>query len=305
MKHYVGIDIGGTSIKYGLINSDGKILHKDQIKTDNNGQEIIRCIQEVVNNYQLNNKISAVGVSVPGVVEETGFLTMAGAIQDFYGIHLKNILEERLSLPVTVENDAVSSALAEKWLGAGIEYSNFFTIVVGTGVGGAIILNDKVVRGAHSTAGESGFMIVNEIENNNTREATLSLNGAVHSGLVRNYFERQTLNYKKEDLNGEKIFKLALENDQLARECIDEFYQKLAIGLFNILTFLDPEVILIGGAISSNKEFLEEINHRVLELQNNHSDMGNMRLAKIKTCQFLNDAGIIGATYKAIQMDNE
>lgn len=301
MNYYVGIDIGGSSIKYGLIDETGNILKKNLIKTASKGEQIIQSIQNIVKEYQNEISVSAVGISIPGVVEESGFLTTAGAIYDLYGVHLKEILQDKLSLPVSIENDAISSALAEKWLGAGKDYSNFFTAVIGTGVGGAIIIDDKVVRGAHSTAGEFGFMIVNEIFDEDTRGATLSLNGSVQYGLIDNYQEHNENYYNLNDLNGELIYKLAKENDKVAQKVIEQFCQKLAIGLFNVLTFLDPEIILVGGGISANKEFISEINKRVEQLKNTHSDMSNMKLAKIQPCYFLNDAGIYGAVYKAIQ----
>lgn len=305
MDYYVGIDIGGSSIKHGLVDKNGLILKKNQMKTPIVGDEVIQAILSIVKNYQLEEKISGVGISIPGIVEEDGFLTTAGAIYDLYGVHLKNILEKQLALPVAIENDAISSALAEKWIGAGKDYSSFFTTVIGTGVGGAIIINDKVLRGAHSTAGEFGFMIVNEIVENDTRGATLSLNGSVQFGLVDNYHEQQEKSYKLSELNGEKIYALAEENDRVALKVLDRFYDKLAKSFFNVLTFLDPEVILVGGAISSNTQFITELNKRVTDLKNTHDDMLNMNLAKIKPCHFLNDAGIIGATYKVIQDTNE
>lgn len=301
MHYYVGIDIGGSSIKYGLIDETGHLLKKDQLKTQKEGNKIIESIQKIVDEFKKEHEVSAVGVSIPGIVEEDGFLTTAGAIYDLYGTHLKNVLQEKLLLPVSVENDAVSSALAEKWLGAGKDYSNFFTTVVGTGVGGAIIIDDKVVRGAHATAGEFGFMIVDEIVNNDTRKATLSLNGSVQYGLVNYFYENQKGSYKLSELNGERIYELAKEKDKVAQQVIERLYQKLSMALFNVLTFLDPEVILVGGGISANKEFIEELNHRVEKLKRNHKDMSNMTLAEIRPCHFLNDAGIYGAVYKALQ----
>lgn len=300
MNYYVGIDIGGTYIKYGLVSESGELLKKDQIKTSISGERIIESIEDIVSDYQKEVEVTAVGISVPGIVEEDGYLTTAGAIHDLYGVQLKGILEEQLLLPVAVENDAVSSALAEKWLGAGQNYSNFFTVVIGTGVGGAIIIDDKVIRGAHSTTGEFGFMIVNRILNNDTRASTLSLNGSVQYGLVDNYYKQQANKYSLDELNGELIYKLAHQGDELAQEVIEQFYQKLATGLFNVLTLLDPEVILVGGGISANQEFIHEINKKVDALKNNHVDMINMKLAEIKACRFLNDAGIYGSVYKAI-----
>jgi hypothetical protein len=301
MDKFIGIDIGGTNIKYGLLDEKGNILHKDKIKTSPEGSEIIRNIKRIVETYKEAHEISAVGISVPGVVEESGFLTTGGAIFDFYGIHLKDILEKELGVHVTVENDANSAALAEKWLGAGRDYRNYFTAVVGTGIGGAIIINNDVYRGAHATAGEFGFMINAPILNGDTRLASMSLTSSVQSGLVQRYLDETGQETNQQNLDGESVFKLAESGDVQAKAVIDAFYDHLAIGIYNVLVSLDPEVVLIGGGISANQSFIKELNRRVQGLQTGHRDMKNMTLAEILPCHFLNDAGIVGASYKAMK----
>lgn len=301
MDKFIGIDIGGTNIKFGLLDEQGNILHKDKIKTSPEGSEIIGNIKKIVETYKEAHEISAVGISVPGVVEESGFLTTGGAIFDFYGVHLKDILEKELGVHVAVENDANSAALAEKWLGAGRDYKNYFTAVVGTGIGGAIIINNEIYRGAHATAGEFGFMINAPILNGDTRLASLSLTGSVQSGLVQRYLDETGQETLQKDLDGEAVFKLAEAGDVLAKAVIDAFYDHLAIGIYNVLVSLDPEVVLIGGGISANQSFIQELNRRVQGLQAGHRDMKNMTLAEILPCQFLNDAGIVGASYKTMK----
>ncbi|MDB6352728.1 ROK family protein [Trichococcus sp. K1Tr] len=301
MDKFIGIDIGGTNIKYGLLDEKGNILHKDKIKTSPEGSEIIRNIKRIVESYKEAHEISAVGISVPGVVEESGFLTTGGAIFDFYGIHLKDLLEKELGVHVTVENDANSAALAEKWLGAGRDYRNYFTAVVGTGIGGAIIINNDVYRGAHATAGEFGFMINAPILNGDTRLASVSLTSSVQSGLVQRYLDETGQETNQQNLDGESVFKLAESGDVQAKAVIDAFYDHLAIGIYNVLVSLDPEVVLIGGGISANQSFIKELNRRVQGLQTGHRDMKNMTLAEILPCHFLNDAGIVGASYKAMK----
>lgn len=305
MGKYVGIDIGGTNIKYGLLDEKGNILHKDKIKTSSEGVEIIKNIKIIVENYKEAHDIRAVGISAPGIVEESGFMTTGGAIFDFYGVHLKNILEKELGLHVAVENDANSAALAEKWLGAGRNYKNYFTAVVGTGIGGAVMINNDIYRGAHATAGEFGFMINAPILNGDTRLSSVSLTSSVQSGLVQRYLDGSDATMPQQDLDGEDIFQLAEAGDLRAKNVIDAFYDHLAIGIYNVLVSLDPEVVLVGGGISANQSFIQELNRRVQGLQAGHRDMKNMTLAKIVPCHFLNDAGIVGASYKAMKEDRE
>lgn len=299
MTYYVGIDIGGTNVKYGLVTETGELLADGKVATNHNGAELIQTIQEIVSDYQKDYLITAVGLSVPGVVEETGYLITGGSIHDFYGIDLKQILEEKLGLPVFVENDANSAALAEKWLGAGKDYQHLLCVVVGTGIGGAILLNGELFRGAHGNAGEFGFMVVQPIEQQDTRLATLSLTGSVQCGVVSPY-EVSQYGRETNQLDGETVFQLAAEGDLVAQKLIELFYDRLSLGIFNIGISFDPEVILIGGAISSNTEFMAELNRRVTALKEGHIDMGNVQLPAIKSCQFFNQAGMIGAVYRSI-----
>ena len=299
MDYYVGIDIGGTNIKYGLVDGNGEIKHHDKVQTANNGQEIISEIEKIVSRYQKMKEIKTVGISCPGVVRKDGYLVTGGSISDFYDFPLKQVMEEKLQLPVNVENDANCAALAEKWLGASREYENSLTVVIGTGIGGGIILNNQLFRGSHATAGEFGFMIVEPIKKKDTRLATLSLTASVECGIVQKY-QKIKPDMFNEKLGGKEIFELYNSGDEEASIIINDAYDRLAIGLFNLATSFDPGVILIGGAISANEKFMQELTKRVHLLKDGHQDMGNITLPDIKPCQYLNQAGIIGSVYGAI-----
>lgn len=304
MTYYIGIDIGGTNIKYGLLTSEGVILEDSEVKTSSSGKEIIETIVSIVRKYQLKYDIKGLGVSAPGVILDNGYMVTGGAIHDFYGINLKKKLELATGLPTSVENDANCAALAEKWLGAGKKYQNSLTVVVGTGIGGGIILNDRLYRGATAAAGEFGFMLVEPVQNKDTRLATLSLTGSVGCGIVNKYAEEKNLDNEMQ-LDGKEIFEQSELGDEVAQKIIANFYNRLAIGLFNMSVIFDPQVILIGGAISSNPNFIAELTRQVEELKDQHRDMGGIKLPNINPCYFLNKAGIVGATYKAILADKE
>ena len=297
MKYYIGIDIGGTHIKYGLLNETGLILNQGKVKTvREDGHNIIEKIQGIITSYQIDYKITAVGVSAPGSIREDGFMVTGGAIRDFYGINLKALLAEKIGLPVFLENDANCAALAELWLGAGKGKQHFLQVVVGTAVGGALVVNGQLFKGAHFNAGEFGYQIVDGIKNGDTRLATLSLNGSVGHGIVDKY---ETMTNKK-DLDGEVIHDLAKKGDGVSVKIVDDFYQALAKGLFNLMTAFDPEVVLMGGAISKDKAFMIRLQQEIDHLQKGHRDMGMVQLASIAPCRFLNDAGMVGAVYKAL-----
>lgn len=297
MRYYIGIDIGGTNIKYGLLDETGLILDQGKVKTArDDGQDIIAKIQEVTARYRADNEITAVGVSVPGSIREDGFMITGGAINDFYRINLKDILEDKLDVPVFLENDANCAALAELWQGRAKGKRHFLTVVVGTGVGGAIVINGQLFTGANFNAGEFGYMLVDPIQFGDTRRASLSLGGSVGLGVVEKY----GLRTENLGLDGKQIFDLAAAGDVAAIGVINGFYDRLAIGLFNLSTAFDPEMILIGGAVSTNAAFIKEINRRIVALQAGHKDMGGVKLPPIEACKFENDAGIIGAVYHAV-----
>ena len=301
LKYYIGIDIGGTNIKYGLLNEEGLILDQGKVKTArNDGDDIIVKIQEVVTKYEADYEIKAVGVSAPGSIRDDGFMITGGAIKDFYGINLKEILEDKIGLSVFLENDANCAALAELWLGSGKEKKHFLFAGIGTAVGGAIVINGQLFKGANFNAGEFGYQIVNSINNNDTRLATLSLNGSVGHGIVDKYEERTDT----KNLDGEALHTLAKSGEAVAVKVIDDFYYSLAKGIFNLTTAFDPEIVLIGGAISKDKDFIIRLQKEIDDLQKGHRDMGAVKVARIKACHFLNDAGIIGAVYHALTKHN-
>lgn len=299
MKYYVGIDIGGTYIKYGLVDETGKLRDDAQILTGKKRDEIIDTVVNIVRTYQQEQEITSVGVSSPGIIRDDGYMLTGGSIMSFYGFNLKEVLKGRLGLDVKVENDANCAALAEKWQGAGKDYSSSLTVVVGTGIGGGIIINDQLFRGAHATAGEFGFMLVDTIKNDDTRLSTLSLTGSVGCGVVDKFNEVNRLD-KEAQLNGIEIFKQAEQGNTAALSVIEEFYDRLAIGIFNMTTAFDPEIILIGGAISSDQVFMATLIDRIHELKNGHRDMSAVELPEIKPCHYLNKAGIIGAVYQLL-----
>ena len=298
MKYFIGIDIGGTNIKYGLLDGLGTIVDKGQVKTmRDDGADIVAKIVEVVANYRVDYEVIAVGVSAPGSIRDDGFMITGGAIRDFYGINLKEQLESVVGLPVALENDANCAALAELWLGAGRGKQHFLQFVVGTAVGGAIVINGALFKGASFNAGEFGYLLTEDIQNGNTRLATLSLNGSIGHGVVEKYaLQNET------ELDGVAIYELAAAGDELALNVLDEFYGSLARGIFNLATAFDPEVVLIGGAVSQNDTFINRLQTEINQLKAGHRDMGNVNIAAVQACQFLNDAGIIGAVYNATKL---
>ncbi|WP_367365174.1 ROK family protein [Pediococcus parvulus] len=299
MKYYIGLDIGGTTIKCGLVDETGKIIEKDSVKTSIKGEEILQNVETIVSQFKSEKPITAIGVSAPGIVQKDGFMTTGGAIKDFFGINLKEEIEKRTDIKTTVENDANAAAFAEQWKGNAIGFHNYYCMVVGTGIGGGLIINDQIYRGGHGMAGELGMMSVMNVDNDQHLELnSLSFTGATVFGLL-NYYNHHS--DKPEVTDARVIYELADKKDKLALESLDFFYTALAKGIINLMVALDPEIVLIGGGISANSQFMEGLQAKIADLKSRNSDVRDLTFAEVKPAKLRNDAGIIGAVYRAIQ----
>lgn len=294
MKKYLSLDVGGTNVKYGILTEKGDILFKDKFPTEKNKTAFLKSLENLINRYKTEENIEGVALSMPGVIDtKRGHLVTAGALFELYDFPLKTELEKLTGLPVFIENDVNCVALAEKWLGNGKDSENFICLAIGTGIGGAIIINNKLYSGHRFGAGEFGFMLTNGISETDTRLSTLSLTSSVGAGIIDAY-KREA---KVEDATGEEVFEKYEAGEEIAVKVFKNFYKNLSVGIFNLIYSLDPEKVLIGGAISENKKVIKELNEYVLNIKNAHRDMKNLELAKIEPCKFNNDSGIIGALY--------
>lgn len=294
----VGIDIGGTQIKYGCLDETGTIFSKGVIDTPKKGEEILDALVTIFEGYNQDHDVKAVGISAPGIINNEGYLITGGAIYDFYDFDLRAEMMRRVGVEVFVENDANCALYAEKWIGIAKKCSNFILVVIGTGVGGAIMIHDKLYRGAHFSAGEFGFMFAKNPKDTDARRSSWSLVGSVQSGIVDAY---KTLKNDGEGVSGLEVYNRALQGDSIAKQVMDDLYTTCAQQIYNLIVSFDPELVVISGAISGNKEFIQKVNQKVNDMKNTHQDMGNIVFPEIVASQYLNDSGIIGAAYNAIK----
>lgn len=292
---YLSFDVGGTNIKYSLIDSQGNILESGTTPTKDSKEEIFKIVKTQVDEYQKREiEIKGLAFSMPGVIDvERGYMITGGALFDLYDFAFKNELEKFIGLPVEIENDVNCVALAEKWLGNAKECKNFLCMTIGTGVGGAIFINGEMVRGSNFSAGEFGFMITDRREN--YEEASLSMSGSVRGGLIQTYARLKGVDW--ENLDGKKIFELAKQGDEIAKKVIDDFYDSISYSVYNLSVALNPEKILIGGEITKREEFIERIEKKVKEIK---EQTCSLKFPIIDRCKFLNDSGKIGAVYHFI-----
>ncbi len=288
---YIALDVGGSAIKYGLLNKYGEILEKGNIVTDNEDiDKFIFDIKSIVEKYIKSENIKGLACSFPGAVnQKTGFIEGVSAVPCIHNVNMKKLLSEATALEISMENDANCSALAEGWIGAAKDVDNFISIVLGTGIGGAVVIDKKILRGKNLHGGEFGFIQVTDEKGENGLGNVWS-RVASTGALIRRVANRKNIDVS--DLTGQLVFEMEKEKEEVTEE-FGEWFKVLAKGIYNIQYILDPEKILIGGGISARKDFIDRLN-KYLELMKNKESTLDI---KVEKCEFDNDANLIGALY--------
>ncbi|HPR80336.1 MAG TPA: ROK family protein [Enterococcus sp.] len=301
---YIGIDIGRTQIKYALVDDAVQIFENSALHKPKDKGPFLEQVTAIIQAYQeKHDDILGVGISAPGIIQKDGMMTTAGAIRSLYGTNLKEEIEARTGMVTVIENDANAVAIAEKWVGNAQDLDNYLCIVLGTGVGGGIVINGEVFRGAHGLAGEFGWAITKELpEEGNIEYASLNLHISVIGGLCRLYNEALIKEQPEATSiwDAREILQRYTENEPIARQIVDCFHQDLAIGLMNLISQYDPEAILIGGGISANEQFFNGLKETLEKLETRHESINFIKQygwAPILPAKLKNDAGIIGAVY--------
>ncbi|WMT30550.1 ROK family protein [Bacillus aerius] len=288
MAYYVVFDVGGTKTKHGVMDRNGELITSGDYETNCRQLEpFLKDLENVVTEYQRTWDIKGIAMSLPGFVDsQTGYTEFAGAIIALNGQNVKTLLEEKTSLRVEVENDANCAALAEKFSGHAKECDSFICMTLGTGVGGGIFAGGELVRGASFRGGEFGMML---IETENGQFTTLN-SSASTVGLIRSYKKQQGIP-QSQPIDGQEIFEKA-KHDPAIEKMIDQWYKRIAIGIYNVATVLNPEKILIGGGVSARPDLIPNIEKYLHTL---HA-WKNIQVT-LETCYYFNQAGMMGALY--------
>lgn len=281
----LAFDIGGSSVKHGVWNEE-KLTEKDKFKTPATWEEMKNKLKTVKEKTEQRYDLEGVAFSAPGAVNQKAKqIEGISAVKYLHFFPIYQELEELFGLPVTFENDANSAALAEVWKGAARENDTVLFVVIGTGIGGAVIVNKKVHHGPHLFGGEFGYML---LEGDKTFS---DLGTAVR--MARRYADRKGLSY--DEIEGKQVFELAQQGDPIAVEEVNKFYFYLAKGLYNLAYAFDPEKIIIGGGVSSMDGLIERLNIEFDDLLKRINY--NTFLPELELCTFRNDANLIGAVY--------
>lgn len=306
MKEYIlGVDIGGTTVKLGLFKLQEQLLEKWEIKTrrEHEGEYIIGDIVESLENKLKEKNISkenvlGLGIGVPGPVKDDGTVLKCVNL----GWKVFNIVQEVnkiIKLPVRAGNDANLAALGEMWQGGGRGYKDIVMVTLGTGVGGGIVIDGKIIPGFHGSGGEIGHIKVsiNETEycgcgNRGCLEQYTSATGIVNlANKILRSEKIESMLREFEHLSAKDIFDSANLGDKLALKLVDDYSDNLGIALANISCVIDPEVFVIGGGISKSGNALNERIKKYFKDNAFHA----LRNTKFELAKLGNDAGIYGA----------
>ncbi len=312
IEHYAGIDIGGTSIKFGLFDSNGEILYRDQkpANAEKGAKPLLHLVTNVAENLLLraaeeDYAINWLGVGSAGVVDfNTGKIKgKSPNIPDWEGTELGEHLNEHLNMPVFVDNDANTMALAEARFGAARRFESAVCVTVGTGIGGGLIFNRNIWRGADSAAAEIGHIVVDingpkcNCGNYGCLEALCSshailerMKARMKDGLTDELSE--ALNGDPENLTIKKMFAAAKKGDEISLGVIEKTARILGAGLSGVINLINPEALIIGGGIIEGGAGFMEIVAEEIRQRAFDSATENLRILK---AELGNDAGFIGA----------
>ena len=304
MNYCFGVDIGGTTIKMGLFQFDGETIDKWEIKTrvENEGvailPDIAKSVKEKMEEYKLEKEnILGIGVGVPAPVSENGIVNGSANLGWKYK-EVKHELEEYTDINVKVGNDANVAALGEMWKGGGLGNKNMIMVTLGTGVGGGIIINGKILGGAHGAGGEIGHICVNYEEEDKCGcgsrgclEQYASATGITRLAKMRLEKDDKASVLRDSEVSAKTVFDAVKEGDELAIEVAEEFGRYLGFALANIAVLTDPSVIVIGGGVSKAGEILLTFVEKYFKERVFFAN----KSVQFALAQLGNDAGICGA----------
>lgn len=309
---YAGIDIGGTNIKYGLVDQRGKVLLREQRPTmaDKGADPLMHMVANLSEGLlchaaEEDFEVKWLGVGTPGAVDwKSGkVIGVSPNIAGWQGMEIGQILRDRLNMSVFVDNDVNAMALAEARFGAALGYKSVVCVAVGTGVGGGILFDGRLWRGANHAAGEIGHVTINPsgpkcrcgssgcIEAYCNSTAIIArINTKLSKGLTPAFEE--VLDGSLSNMSIKKLFAAARKNDDIALGVIQETAEYLAIGIANIVNFLNPEIVVLGGGVADGGGgFVEAVTAEVRKRALNPA-AENVRITR---ATLGNDAGFIGA----------
>jgi len=305
MKYYIGLDLGGTNLKYALGDNTGNILVK--LTRPSQAQEsqekiftnMIAAVEKLMDVAEKNDlQVAAIGVGSPGNVDfENGcIIGQAPNIKDWTDAPIRERLQMNFHIPVWTDNDANMVAIAEARVGAGRGFNHIVFITVGTGIGGGIVINGQLYRGGSFNAAEIGHMSIDHQGVSCPCGGIGCLERYAAAPAIIKYYQQRLIEDGQEVieelLSPEFIFERAKNGENLAVETLDVATRYLGIGLANVVNLLNPQAIIIGGGVAeAGEEYIGRVRKVVFERALRTSLPG----LRILQAQLRGEAGVVGA----------
>ncbi len=301
MALYIGIDVGGTTIKGAVIDENGKLYGEDSIVTVR-GAEIVNCIVTLCNRLMKLNKeeVKGIGIGCAGVINSADGVVVQASNLGLKDFPIVSLLQEKINLPVKISNDANVAALGEAKFGAGKDYKNSILVTLGTGVGGGIIIDGKLFEGNKSAGAEIGHTVIEH----GGEPCTCGRRGCFEAYSSATALKKRTKwameedagsamwkSYTSETVSGKTAFEYA-DSDTSAREVVNWYIDYLACGLINLANTFRPEVIMLGGGVSKEGERLTKPLQEILDREIFASSYAPV---KVITATLGSAAGVYGA----------
>lgn len=301
MSNYLGIDIGGTNICYGIVNAEGEFLYENTIKTET-VETAEALADQIYKDVKKKAKFVGIGIGAPSVNEKTQSIEFAPNLNWGDIISLDEIFNTKFDLEVNAVNDANAAAIGEKCYGEATEMENFAVITLGTGIGLGMYINNNLVTGSNGLAGELGHTVVRR----DGRECNCGNFGCLETyiakdGIVRTAKEKLEFssggsmlnNISPSDLSPTEVFKAARKEDPVSLEVVDTVTRDLAFAISNLINILDLECVFLSGGISKNGNLLKRKTEKHLKMH----VLPNLRDKSLLKISSLNEknSGILGA----------
>lgn len=296
-KNAAALDIGGSAIKYALISDNDELTHNGKKPTPKTMEEFLNTVDEIISELSEGNELEGIAVSIPGFIEHnSGFAKTGGAVKYLDQTPVRDLLSERYHLPVEVDNDARCATCAELVSGNLKDVDNGAALIVGTAIGGGIVVDRKILRGNHLIAGEISFLCQNP-------EYYPDYPGmfAVRAGIygLSKAAEKAT---GKKGMNGIEIFEQIRGGDENLEEAVRDVTREIARQILQIQVVVDCDRFVIGGGISAEPLFIEYIRDSLKELTEKNPDYPVQ--PEVEVCRYRNDANLLGAYYHFHQQQN-
>ena len=304
----IGIDLGGTNIAIGIVDENYNIISKVNISTclpdtpeNIVGRIVFACKKCLIKSNLTIEDISSIGIGTPGAIDSVNGVVLFANNLDFKNVQLGKMLGEKLGKTVYCENDANAAAWGEYLVSDYYGNGTLVAITIGTGIGGGVIINGKLYSGNNFSGGELGHMVINfdGLPCNCGRKGCYEVYASA-SALIRQTREAMQKNLQSkmwqicegniENVNGKTAFDGLRQNDETAREVIEQYADYVSIGLVDIINSFGPATICISGGISREEEYILEPIRRHIEMNKPINCHTSVKIAKLN-----NDAGIIGA----------